>query len=66
MLLHSQKPRLRGRSFIVKLMHLFTCRHHPSLHHITDAQARDIGLSPSEVGLLRFEFPSQTIRHRGL
>jgi hypothetical protein len=62
----SQKPRLRGQPFIVKLKHLFARRHHPSLRHVSDAKARDIGLSPSEVELLRFEFPSQTIQHRGL
>ena len=36
------------------------------LRHLTDAQARDIGLSPAEIERARFEYPSRTTRHPSL
>jgi uncharacterized protein YjiS (DUF1127 family) len=60
------KPRLRDRLSLANLKHLFSQQQRPSLRHISDAQARDIGLSPAQMAIVRFEYPSRTITHRGL
>lgn len=37
-----------------------------SLRHLTDAQARDIGLSSADMERARFNYPSRTTRHPSL
>lgn len=34
-----------------------------SLPHLTDKQARDIGLDPADLEFIRMQYPSQTTHH---
>ncbi|SPH19981.1 hypothetical protein ASD8599_00721 [Ascidiaceihabitans donghaensis] len=59
----------RGRSLFVTIKRLWTATKPAgpcALRHISDAQARDIGLTSAQIEALRFEYPSRKTRHPGL
>ncbi len=61
-----QNTPLRDRYICAKFRQIFTMarlRKSRSLRHISDAQARDIGLTPHEIECIRLKHPSQNMHH---
>ena len=56
----------RDRPLYVKFMNIL-CAILPAgpspLRHLSDAQARDIGIDPASMERLRYEYPSRTTQH---